>query len=40
MTKLADRLEAARAEVAAPPGLASVDERTYGDTRIAIFQAK
>jgi 16S rRNA (guanine966-N2)-methyltransferase len=32
--------EAARAEVPAPPGLASVDERTYGDTRIAIFQAK
>ena len=29
--------EAAKAEIAAPPGLASVDERTYGDTRIVIF---
>ena len=31
--------EAAKAEIAAPAGLARVDERTYGDTRIAIFQA-
>jgi len=32
--------EAAKAEIAVPAGLASVDERTYGDTRIAIFQAR
>ena len=32
--------EAAKAEIAAPAGLASVDERTYGDTRIAIFRAE
>ena len=32
--------EAAKAEIAAPAGLESVDERTYGDTRIAIFQAR
>jgi 16S rRNA (guanine966-N2)-methyltransferase len=32
--------EAAKAEIAAPAGLASVDERTYGDTRIAFFQAR
>ena len=31
--------EAAKVEIAAPAGLARVDERTYGDTRIAIFQA-
>ena len=31
--------EAAKSEIAAPPGLALVDERTYGDTRIAIFAA-
>ena len=30
--------EAAKAELAAPPGLAIVDERTYGDTRIAILR--
>jgi 16S rRNA (guanine966-N2)-methyltransferase len=30
--------EAARAEIATPDGLALVDERTYGDTKIAIFQ--
>ena len=29
--------EAAKAEIAAPSGLALADERTYGDTRIAIF---
>ena len=32
--------EAAGAPLAAPPGLALIDERTYGDTRIAIFQAR
>jgi 16S rRNA (guanine966-N2)-methyltransferase len=32
--------EAAKAELAAPAGLTSVDERTYGDTRIAIFQVR
>jgi 16S rRNA (guanine966-N2)-methyltransferase len=32
--------EAARAEIAAPAGLESVDDRAYGDTRIAIFQAR
>jgi 16S rRNA (guanine966-N2)-methyltransferase len=32
--------EAAKAEIAAPGGLTSVDERTYGDTRIAIFRAR
>jgi 16S rRNA (guanine966-N2)-methyltransferase len=31
--------ETAKAEIAAPAGLTSVDERTYGDTRIAIFRA-
>ena len=31
--------EAAKAEIAAPVGLAVIDERTYGDTKIAIFQA-
>ena len=31
--------EAAKVEMAAPSGLARVDERVYGDTRIAIFQA-
>jgi 16S rRNA (guanine966-N2)-methyltransferase len=31
--------ESAKAEVAAPAGLARVDERVYGDTRIAIFEA-
>ena len=30
--------EASKAEIAAPVGLALVDERTYGDTKIAIFQ--
>jgi 16S rRNA (guanine966-N2)-methyltransferase len=30
--------EAAEAEIATPGGLALIDERTYGDTRIAIFQ--
>ena len=30
--------EAAKAEIAAPPGLAVTDERTYGDTRIVIFE--
>jgi len=29
--------EAAKAEIAAPPGLLAADARTYGDTRIAIF---
>jgi len=32
--------EAAKAEIAAPMVLISVDERTYGDSRIAIFQAQ
>ena len=31
--------DAAKAEIAAPSGLARLDERTYGDTKIAIFQA-
>jgi 16S rRNA (guanine966-N2)-methyltransferase len=31
--------EAAKAEIAAPVGLSLIDERVYGDTRIAIFQA-
>ena len=31
--------EAAKAEIPAPVGLALIDERLYGDTRIAIFQA-
>ena len=31
--------EAAKAEIAAPDGLAPVDERIYGDTRVAIFQS-
>ena len=31
--------EAANAEIAAPTGLDLIDERTYGDTKIAIFQA-
>ena len=30
--------EAAKAEIVAPTGLALVDERTYGDTRIAILE--
>ena len=30
--------EAAKAAIAAPTGLAPVDERVYGDTKIAIFQ--
>jgi 16S rRNA (guanine966-N2)-methyltransferase len=30
--------EAAEARIAAPAGLGLIDERTYGDTRIAIFQ--
>ena len=30
--------EAAKAEIAAPLGLALIDQRVYGDTRIAIFQ--
>ena len=30
--------DAAKAEIAAPIGLAHVDERVYGDTKIAIFQ--
>jgi 16S rRNA (guanine966-N2)-methyltransferase len=30
--------EASKAEIAAPAGLALIDERVYGDTRIAIFQ--
>ena len=30
--------EVAKAEIAAPPGLAITDERTYGDTRIVIFE--
>lgn len=30
--------EAAKAEIVAPAGLALVDERTYGDTRIAILE--
>jgi 16S rRNA (guanine966-N2)-methyltransferase len=30
--------EAAKAEIAAPVGLALIDERTYGDTKIAILQ--
>ena len=31
--------EDAKIEIAAPLGLARVDERVYGDTKIAIFQA-
>ena len=31
--------EASKAEIAAPDGLALIDERTYGGTKIAIFQA-
>ncbi len=31
--------EAVKAEIAAPNRLALIDERTYGDTKIAIFQA-
>jgi 16S rRNA (guanine966-N2)-methyltransferase len=31
--------EAAKTEIAAPVGLALIDERVYGDTRIVIFQA-
>jgi hypothetical protein len=31
--------EAAKIEVVAPIGLALIDERTYGDTQIAIFRA-
>jgi len=30
--------EAARTDIAAPPGLAIKDERAYGDTRIVIFE--
>jgi 16S rRNA (guanine966-N2)-methyltransferase len=30
--------EAAQADLEAPAGLACVDERTYGETRIAILQ--
>jgi 16S rRNA (guanine966-N2)-methyltransferase len=30
--------EAAKAEIAAPAGLAVMDQRTYGDTRIVIFE--
>jgi len=30
--------EAAKAEIAAPAGLALIDERVYGDTKILIFQ--
>jgi 16S rRNA (guanine966-N2)-methyltransferase len=30
--------EAAKAEIVAPAGLALVDERVYGDTKILIFQ--
>ncbi len=29
--------EAAKAEIAAPAGLAAIDARVYGDTQIAIF---
>jgi 16S rRNA (guanine966-N2)-methyltransferase len=32
--------EGAKADIGAPAGLASVEERTYGDTRIAIFRAR
>ena len=32
------RLEAVKAAIAAPRGLALIDERTYGDTRIAILR--
>jgi len=31
--------EDAKADIGAPIGLARLDERTYGDTKIAIFQA-
>ena len=30
--------EAAKADIAGPEGLARVDERIYGDTRIVIFR--
>ncbi len=30
--------EAAKTEIVAPPGLALIDERVYGDTRIAILR--
>jgi 16S rRNA (guanine966-N2)-methyltransferase len=30
--------DAAKAEIVAPPGLALIDERLYGDTRIAILR--
>ena len=32
--------EAAKADIVAPVGLARVDERIYGDTRIVIFEAR
>jgi 16S rRNA (guanine966-N2)-methyltransferase len=32
--------EDAKADIAAPTGLVRVDERVYGDTKIAIFQAR
>jgi len=32
--------EAAHADIAAPAGLVRIDERVYGDTKIAIFQAR
>ena len=32
--------EDAKADIAAPVGLERVDERIYGDTKIAIFQAR
>jgi 16S rRNA (guanine966-N2)-methyltransferase len=31
--------EGSKAEIAAPDRLALIDERVYGDTKIAIFQA-
>jgi len=32
--------EAAKVEIAAPSGVMSLDERAYGESRIAIFQAR